>query len=49
MIYIEISLSSRRWFDNQKQVAQWLGIKNTSKKALQARCKKLNFTIHFNN
>jgi len=49
MIYIEISISTRRWFDTQKQCADWLGIKNSSKKALTARCKKLHWSIHFNN
>jgi hypothetical protein len=47
MIRLKTSYSNSRWFDNQKQVAEWLGIKNGSKKAIESRCRKLNFEIEF--
>lgn len=47
MIIVKISISTRRWFDKQSEVAEWLGIKNSSKKALLARARKLNFEIEF--
>jgi len=47
MIRLEISISSSKWFDNQLQVAEWLGIKNSSKKAIETRCRKLNFKVEF--
>ena len=49
MIMIRIGLSTNRWFESQKQVAEWLGIKNTSKKAIESRCRKLNFEVEFFN
>lgn len=49
MILVRIGLSINRWFENQKQVAEWLGIKNTSKKAIATRCRKLNFEVEFFN
>ena len=42
MIRLKTSISNSRWFDNQMQVAEWLG-----KKAIEARCRKLNFEIEF--
>jgi hypothetical protein len=47
MIRIRIGLSTNRWFDNQKQLAEWLCIKNTSKKAIESRCRKLNYEVEF--
>ena len=49
MIRLKTSISNSRWFDNQMQVAEWLGIKNSSKKAIEARCRRLNFEIEFLN
>lgn len=46
---IRIGLSRNKWFDNQKQVAEFLGIKNSSKKAIKSRCRKLHFEVEFNN
>ena len=48
MIRLKTRISNSRWFDNQMQVAEWLGIKNGSKKAIEARCRKLNFEVEFN-
>jgi hypothetical protein len=47
MILIRIGMSTNRWFDNQKQVAEFLNIKNTSKKSIEARCRVLNFEIEY--
>jgi hypothetical protein len=49
MILIRIGLSTNRWFDSQKQVAEWLGVKNSSKKSIESRCKRLNFEVEFFN
>jgi hypothetical protein len=49
MIRLKTSLSNSRWFDNQRQTADWLGIKNASKKAIERRCRKLNFEIEWKN
>lgn len=48
-ILVRIGLTSNHWFSNQKEVAEWLGIKNCSKKALERRCNKLNFHLEFFN
>jgi hypothetical protein len=48
MIKLKTSYSSNRWFDNQKQLAEFLGIKNSSKKSIESRCKKFNFEVEFN-
>ncbi len=34
---IHISISYTKWFDTQKQMAEFLCIKNSSKKAIQSR------------
>ena len=47
MIRLKTSISNSRWFDNQMQVAEWLGIKKSSKKAIEARCRRLTFEIEF--
>ncbi len=44
---IIISISNSRWFDTQQQMADWLGIKNASKKAISTRCKVMNFGVEF--
>lgn len=48
MIKVKISISRNRWFDNQKQCAEWLGIANGSKKAIEARCRVLSYEVDFN-
>ena len=45
MVLIRIGLSTNRWFDNQKQVAEFLNIKNSSKKSIEARCRVLHFKV----
>jgi hypothetical protein len=47
MIRLNISISRSRYFDNQKDLAEFLGIKNTSKKAIESRCRVLNFEVEF--
>lgn len=47
MIRLNISISTSKYFDNQKDLAEFLGIKNTSKKAIESRCRVLNFEIEF--
>lgn len=44
---IQISISHCRWFDTQKQMAEFLGIKNSSKKAIQTRCKVFGYEVEF--
>jgi hypothetical protein len=44
---ILISISHARWFDNQQQMAEFLGIKNTSKKAISTRCKQFGYGVRF--
>ena len=47
MIRLKTSYSNNRWFDNQKQLAEWLVIKNSSKTAIKSKCKRLNFEVEF--
>ena len=45
---IQISISHTRWFDTQKQMAEFLGIKNSSKKAIESRCRMRGYEVDFN-
>jgi hypothetical protein len=47
MIRVNLSISRSKYFDNQKDLAEYLGIKNTSKKAIESRCRVLNFEVEF--
>jgi DNA-binding XRE family transcriptional regulator len=47
MIRIKIVLIRSRYIDSQKDVAEFLGIKNTSKKAIERRCRVLSFEVEF--
>jgi hypothetical protein len=47
MIRLNLSISRSRYFDNQKDLAEFLGIKNTSKKAIESRCRVLHFEVEF--
>jgi hypothetical protein len=47
MIRLKLSISRSRYFDNQKDLAEFLGIKNTSKKAIESRCRVLHFELEF--
>ena len=45
---IEISISTTKWFDTQKQMSEFLGIKNTSKKSISSRCRVYGYGVNFN-
>ena len=45
---IQIGMRHTRWFDTQKQMAEFLGIKNSSKKAIQSRCRMRGYEVDFN-
>jgi hypothetical protein len=47
MIRLRISISTSRWFDNQSQIAEFLGIKNTSKRAILSRCRVFGYEVDF--
>ena len=44
---IQISISTTKYFDNQNQMAEFLGIKNTSKKAINSRCRVYGYGVQF--
>jgi hypothetical protein len=44
---LEISISQGLWFDTQRQMAEFLYIKNTSKKAIASRCKAWGYGCTF--
>tara|TARA_Y100000389_G_scaffold59379_1_gene55425 strand:- start:379 stop:567 length:189 start_codon:yes stop_codon:yes gene_type:complete len=44
---IEQSISHTVWFASQKEMAEWLGITNGSKKAIAAYCKKYGYGCQF--
>lgn len=46
-IRLRISISTSRWFTWQWQVAKFLGIKGTSKKAIASRCKQFGYEIEY--
>lgn len=48
MHIIKISISTSKWFDTQQQMAEWLGIKGASKKAIASRCKAWSYGCEFN-
>lgn len=45
---IQISISTTKYFDNQEQMAEFLGIKGKSKKAISSRCKVFGYGVNFN-
>lgn len=47
-VTIETSYSNRRHCTTQKEAAEFMGIKNSSKKALEARARQLHYTIVYN-
>lgn len=47
MIRLTIGLTRSKYFDNQKQLAEFLNIKNCSKKAIQARVRVLSMEVEF--
>jgi len=48
MIEIEISISTSKWFDTLKEVAEFLDIKNASKSRITKRCEDYGYTVNFN-
>jgi hypothetical protein len=44
---ILISIIYTKHFDNQKQMAEFLDIKNTSKKAIAGRCRQFGYGVKF--
>jgi hypothetical protein len=48
-IKIKISYTNTRHLTTQAETAEYLGIKNSSKKALEARCRVLGYEIEFDN
>lgn len=44
---INISISHSRWFDNQQQMAEFLDIKDSSKTAIESRCKVFGYEVEF--
>lgn len=44
-IHIKTSYSNTRHLSSQAETAEFLGIKNNSKKALEARCRVLGYEI----
>ena len=48
MHVIEISISTSKYFDNQKQMASFLDIKNSSKKSIETKCRILGYNVIFN-
>jgi len=47
MIELKISISTSKWFDTQQQVANFLDIKNSSKTAIESRCKQWGYEVEF--
>ena len=47
MIRVRIGLSRSKYFDSQKQVAEFFNIKSCSKKALEARARVLSMEVEF--
>lgn len=47
MITLIISISRSKYFETQKDLAEFLCIKNSSKKAIESRCRVLSFSVEF--
>ena len=48
-IHVKTSYSNTRHLSSQAETAEFLGIKNSSKKALEARCRVLGYEIEIDN
>ena len=44
---IKISISTLKYFDTQKEMAEFLDIKNSSKKSIQSRCNVFGYKVEF--
>jgi hypothetical protein len=47
MIELQISISTSKWFTNQKDLAEFLDIKNSSKSSIRARCRVFGYEVEF--
>ena len=47
MHMIHISISTTKWFTSQKEMAEFLDIKNSSKKAINSRCRAFGYALEF--
>lgn len=45
---IQYAYSASKHFDNQSDMAKYLGIKNSSKNAIKARCRVFGYGVRFN-
>ncbi len=48
-IQVKTSYSNTRHFILQSECAEWLGIKSSSKKSIEARCRALSYEVTFDN
>ena len=46
---IQYSISTTKYFDTQKQMAEWLAIKGADKKAIHKECKLWGWGVNFDN
>ena len=44
---IQISISTTKYFDNQQQMAEFLDIKNSSKRGIASRCRVFGYGVQF--
>lgn len=48
-IHVKTNYTNTRHLSSQAETAEFLGIKNSSKKALEARCRVLGYEIEIDN
>lgn len=48
-IKVKTSYSNCRHFQTQKECSEFLNISNSSKKAIEARCRVLNYEVEYEN
>jgi hypothetical protein len=48
-IQVKTSFTNTRHFITQAECAEWLNIKNSSKKAIEKRCSDLGYEVSFDN
>lgn len=47
MHVIEISISTSKYFETQQAMAEFLGLKNSSKRAISRRCRLWGYGVQF--
>ena len=47
LIRLQTSISQSRYFETQKEVSEFLGIVNYSKKAINTRIKKFDYEVEY--